>query len=484
MITKINKLFLIRKMFAGGLKNFAWLFAGNTGSHLLKAIITIYAAQAWYRRVWYLFLCFGLGWIFVFIKNIGVDSILTREVAKYPEKKHHYFFTSFLMEIVLLIITAFLIIFIAPLFSNMANAIILLPFVAFMLIFDDLRGLFAAFFRGLEKMELEAIVNVITSIAIAILGFSALYFFHTPKAFIVAYMLASLIGTFAAIILLRRYTKFSFDNFNRNLIFPILKSAWPFAAGALAGMFLFNIDVIMMGWWRTTSEIGLYSAAQKLSGIMNVGITLIGISIFPIFSRFANKENKEKMKTLMESVMRLVFFIIVPLIIGGVVLRNPLMIFVFGSQYASAANAFAILLFSIVAIYPFTIFNNFVFAYNKHSCMVRYGLASSICNLALGFLLIPKYGMIGASLAMVSSNFIYCGLLWRYAKKINNFNTLSGILKIIIAALIMGIITFILERTSFHIIINIAISGLLYVLFLYLLKEKILGELWSLVKLR
>ena len=45
MITKINKLFLIRKMFAGGLKNFAWLFAGNTGSHLLKAIITIYAAR-------------------------------------------------------------------------------------------------------------------------------------------------------------------------------------------------------------------------------------------------------------------------------------------------------------------------------------------------------------------------------------------------------------------------------------------------------
>ena len=486
IIRKINKVFFDKQDIRGViLKNFIWLFVGNAGSRFLKAVITIYAARKLGVEGYGIFsYALGLAGFFIFFKNIGVDAILTREMVKNPEEKHKYFFTAFLIEIVLLIITAFLVIFIAPLFSKMTSAVILLPFVAFMLIFDDLIGLFSAFFRGIEKMELESIINIATNIAIVFFGFLALYLFATPMAFVIGYMLASATGMILAIVLVGNYTRFSFENFNRNFIIPILRSAWPFAISGLAGMFFFNVDVILMGWWRTTSEIGLYAAAQKLSGILNLGITLIGISIFPILSRFANDKNREKMKFLMENVMRLAFFITIPLIIGGVILRNQLMIFIFGMEYASADGAFAILLFSIAAIYPFTILNNFVFAYNKHLRMVRYSLASSICNLTLGFLLIPKYGMIGASLAMVASNFIYLSLLWRFSKKINNFYVFSGIYKIFIAALFMGIITFILNNGGLHVIINILISGLLYIFILHWLKEKVLEELWLLVKFK
>lgn len=484
LIKKINKVFFNKKDIRGViLKNFIWLFVGNAGSRFLKAVITIYAARKLGVSEYGIFsYALGLAGFFIFFKNIGVDAILTREIVKHPEKKHQYFFTAFLIEIVLLIITAFLIIFIAPFFSKMTSAVILLPFVAFMLIFDDLIGLFSAFFRGIEKMELESIINVTTNIAIVIFGFLALYFFGTPKIFAIGYMLASATGVVIAVSLVRNYTRFSFENFDKNLVFPILRSSWPFAISGLAGMFLFNTDVILMGWWRTILEIGFYAAAQKLSGILNLGITLIGISIFPMLSRFANEENKENMKLLMESVMKLVFFITIPLIAGGIILREQLMIFVFGQEYALAAGAFAILLFSIAAIYPLTILTNFVFAYNKHLRMVRYSLTSSICNLTLGFLLIPKYGMIGASLAMVLSNFVYLVLLWRFSKKINDFYVFPGIFKIFIATLSMGIITFILKNIGLHVIINILISGLFYIFILYWLKEKILKELWLFIK--
>ena len=151
--------------------------------------------------------------------------------------------------------------------------------------------------------------------------------------------------------------------------------------------------------------------------------------------------------------------------------------FIFGDEYASANIAFAVLMSSILVIYPFTILNVFVFAHDKHKSLFIYNIIASLSNVALNVLLIPYYGMIGAAVATVLSNSLYTLFVWRFAKKLNYFTVLPWLFKIIIAALIMGISTFFIAKLGVNVIINIISSGVIYFASLYLLKEEMVKEI-------
>ena len=484
MIKKIKNLFFFETKTIRGtiFKNFAWLFAGNIGGRLLKALIVIYAARKLGVEGYGVFsYAFGLAGFFIFFKNIGVDGILTREVAKQPEKEHYYFSTAFWIEIVLLIITAFLVIFIAPFFSVIKDAIPLLPFVALILIFDDLKDLFVAFFRGKDRMDLEALVVVATNITLVLFGFIALYFWASPKSFTISNAIASFTGVIVAAFLLKSFIKGISKNFSKNLVAPILKSAWPFAVAGFASVFLFNVDIIMLGWWRGVEEIGLYSAAQRIIGMLAIFSGFIATATLPSLSRLAHFDQL-KMKNVFEGSLKIIFIISFPLVIGGILLSGSIMGFLFGQSYLPATGAFIILLISILAVHIMPIFTNLLFVFDKQAKMINYAIIASICNIALNFLLIPNYGIEGAASATSISFSIYAFLLWRTGKKIFNFKIFFELIKPITAALIMGILVYTLKEMEIHILINIVVSGMFYFLILYLFKEKMLKEILAIIK--
>lgn len=460
-------------------KNFFWLFTGNVGSRIFKAAIVIYAARKLGADGYGIFsYAVGLAGFFVFIKNIGVDAVLTREVAKDSEKQHEYLSTAFWIEIILLVITFLLIIFIAPIFSGVKGAAVLLPFVALALIFDDLRDLFIAFFRGKEKMELEALVMAAANISLAIFGFIVLFFLPTPKSFAISTAAASLFGLIAAVFLIKPFLKGILKNFTKNLVAPILKSALPIAIGGFASVFLFNVDIVMLGWWRGANEIGFYSAAQKIVGMLAIFSGFISVATFPSLSRFAHSDSWQEIKKLAETSLKMIFIIALPLVAGGVILKDSLIGFLFGADYLPAANTFAILLFSILAVHPLPIYSNILFAFDRQAKLINYAIIASACNVALNFVLIPKYGIEGASAATLISFFVYIFLIQRSMKNIYNFNFL-GLSKAMISVLLMGFLVYIFKAAGIHIMINIVISGAFYFLFLYLLKESIIKEIFS-----
>lgn len=465
------------------LKNFAWLSASNIGSRFLKGLITIYAARRLGAESYGIFsYAFGLAGFFIFFKNIGIDAILTREIAKKPEAEHHLFSTALAIEIVLLVITAFLVIFVAPFFSKIGAATILLPLVAFILIFDDLKDFFVAFFRGKEKMELEALVVVTANLAVVIFGFLVLRLYPTPYALTTVYALSSAMGVLIAVLLLRPLVSRVFYNFDRSLVAPMLKSAWPIAIGGFASVFLFNVDIVMLGWWRTSEEIGFYSAAQRVVGILSIFSSLIATTTFPALSRFARSDLNSSLKNTIETILTILFIAAIPLVIGGVILRHSLLEFIFGSSYILASNPFIILLFSILALFPMTIFYNLIFAFDKQSKAVSYAIITSLTNLSLNFILIPRFGMLGAAIATTSSTFLYTGLMWNLSRTIIKFRILSRLFKVVISAGFMGGAVYFLQLIGLHVIVNIIFSSALYFLSLYILKEKTIEEIFTLLR--
>ncbi len=465
-------------------KNFAWLLTSNFASRFIRALIIIYAARVLGAEGYGVFsYVLGLAGFFTFFKNVGIDSILTREVAKNPEKQHNYFSTAFWMEVILVLITVLIVIFIAPFFSKIQAAVALLPLAAVVLAFDDLRDFFFGFFRGKEKMELEAITMLVANVSIAAFGFFALYYFKTPFAFLVSYASASVLGAVVAAILLKPHVSGIVSNFERGLIKPIAISAFPIAISGLTGTFLFSIDIVMLGWWRTPYEIGLYSAAQKVVGVLAIFSGLIGTATFPVISRFVHTEI-DRARKIFESSAKAIFLISVPFVIGGIVLSESLMNFIFGSAYLSAAPAFSVLIISILGIHPLAVFTLLIFALDKQAKVIKYIIASSLCNAAFSFLLIPKFGIMGAAISIVITSFFYIALVWRFAKTLLDFQIMPGLKKIAASSVLMGIIAFAFQALGMHVLLNVVLSGSLYLLLLYVFRESSIEQILSIVRER
>lgn len=465
-------------------KNVFWLSIGQFGSRCIRAAITIYAARTLGVSEYGIFsYALGAASFYMIFSDFGMSGILSREVARQQEDEKKYFATLFVIKIILLVFTALLLVVVAPLFVKIEKAALLMPLMALLVIFDGLREFAYGFFKGKEKMEWEAIITFTVNVAVTAFGFVALYFSPTSLALLNVYILSSFIGFLMTAYVLRKEYCGAIKHFSKKLIGPIAVAAWPLTVGGLAGTFMHNVDVLMLGWWCAAAEIGFYSAAQKIVGMLYIIGGLLTAAAGPALFRIVYENDKKRISLATTKTITIVLLIAMPLAAGGIILGGQIVKLIFGESYADAAPVFKVLISSLLVIYPFSILHNIIFAYNKQAKILVYSAIVALTNIVLNAALIPQYGATGAAIATVFANFLNVALIWRFVKKLNNFTILPELRKIIFAVIGMTIIAILLQHVGIIVIGNIIISGIFYFFFLYMFKEKNFRELLVLTKI-
>lgn len=478
MVDKIKNLLFQNKSTRQTItKNVFWLSFSQISSRFIRAAIIIYAARVLGAAGYGVFsYALGLAGFFTVFADIGLTQILTREAAQKPDEKSHYFATSMILKMFLLLGTVLLIIFIAPHFSKIAEAKKLIPFVAFLVIFDGIRDLSIAFLRALEKMELEALIIIFMNVMIAVSGFIILSYVVTAKALTLSYVASTGLGALAAAVILRKEFVRIFANFRKKLIRPIMNAALPIALISLLGVFMLNTDYIMLGWWRAPEEIGFYSAAQKIIQVFYTLPAILASSIFPVISRFVGQKKEQEATSLMERSITTMLFIALPLVLGGLILGKPIINLLYGREYLSAVPVFQILVTTLLIFFPSIIISNMVLAYNKQKKVAPFIALGSLVNIGLNVLLIPVWGIVGSAIATFFAQFAVNGPIWLIMKKTANFRVLPYLKKIIFSVLIMAVASFVLNQLGLNVLVNIFVSGLIYLSALFFLKEYVVTE--------
>lgn len=452
-------------------KNTFWLFGGQIIGRLLRAAIVIYAARVLGAASWGAFsYALSFAAFLTIFSDFGINALLTREGVKSPELRQKYMATALAIKTLLLLVLISAVLLLSDKLTNLEEAAALMPIMAFVFAFDSLRDLGTAMARALEKMHIEAGVNVITNLAITILGFVFLASSKTAMDLAWAYAIGTGLGLLAVIYILRDYFKGFLINFDRGLIKTIITSAWPFGLLGLMGVIMVNTDILMLGWLTSAEKTGLYSAAQKPIQLLYVAPTLIAAAFFPTLTRFAKQAN-ENFKAVFERGLATIYLIAAPLTVGGIILSAPIIKLLYGATYASASASFAILAATIIVVFPATLIANAIFAHEKQKNLLGYVILGVFGNVLFNILFIPIWGIEGAALSTLINQIIINIYLWRQLRKVSKFSVSSHIRKIIAAAMLMGITVLPLERYDVSAIITIATGAAVYFAALALLKE-------------
>lgn len=456
------------------LKNAFWLTFGNIASRLIRALLIIYAARvlgvAGYGVFSY---ALSLAGFFSIFADIGITPLLTRELARRPEERIQYLGTAFFVKLVFILISTLLILFAAPFVAKIEGARELFSIIVFLFAFDTLRDFFFGFTRAIEKMELEAGVNIATNLAILALGGAALLIKPSTETLTWGYTLGSGAGLFVLILILKNRLKNLWRSFRKELVKPILTQAWPFALAGLLGGIMLNTDMLMLGWLRSAEEVGFYSAAQKIVLLLYLLPGFLSVSLFPSFSRLAGADD-ERFRSIFEKALSAAFLLAFPLALGGIILAPQVVNLLYGSAYLAASDTFRILLLTLFILFPGVFIGNAIFAYNRQKIFTGFVSLGAAVNVILNFLLIPPYGIVGSAAATIGSQLLANGFTWYKLKKINDFRILPRLPKIVSAALTMAILTFLLSYAGFHVVPNVILSAAVYFIVLKILKEPLL----------
>lgn len=459
-------------------KNTFWLAASNMGGRLLRAVIIIYAARVLGVTEWGVFsYAITLSALMTVFIDFGINHIVVREVGKIldSQRKSQLISTAFFIKIGLLFIGILVILFAAPHFSTIPAAKAILPLIALLLAFDSLREFGFSLARASEKMEWEAGLSFVTNSVIVIFGFLFLWLAPSVQSFTLAYVIGSATGTIITFFTLRHYFFNLISNFSLPDVRFILTTAWPFAVSTLLGGLMINTDIFIISWLRSASDVGLYSAGQRIIQILYIVPSILATSALPIFGRLAIKDD-QRMRQATERILGLILLLAIPLALGGFLLGPQIISLAFGEAYAGSVSSFQILALTILADFPAVILANAIFAYNKQRGLIIYSAIGGFLNVILDLLFIPYWGIAGCALSTLIAQIVSNIYLWSSLKKINPFSVGQRLYKIMVATIAMGATIVFLVSLSLHILIIIPLASLLYIASLVALKDPLLEE--------
>ncbi|MCS7169253.1 MAG: flippase [Candidatus Kapabacteria bacterium] len=213
-------------------------------------------------------------------------------------------------------------------------------------------------------------------------------------------------------------------------VFPEMRSAvvpgraeWssliPYAltifATSLFYRYTFQLDVLMLGLFRTAAEVGLYAAALRLQPLLALPTYAIGETFNPVVAELYARDDKSSLRVVYSSAVRWSLLLTFPPMLLLVMLPEAVLS-VFGTEFQGAAPALRLLSVGTWLGVAFGVAGYVLNMAGKPQVNLINGLVTAGLNLSLFLLLIPRFGMVGAALAYAAVNvgmaFVRVGQVW------------------------------------------------------------------------
>jgi len=333
--------------------------------------------------------------IFLYLADFGLDILLTTDLPK-NIKSINVIFNELITIKLVFIGLASLLLFIYALVVNLSDlAFQLLLILNFYLIATSFINYLFAFFRALEKLEIETkitfIYNLLVIIVIALLNFFK---------FDIKYVALSLV-TFRYIVLLLAIQKsLKFISKIRIIFdFDVLKKYRSkvsiFGTHYIFNYLYYNIDTILLAYIIGEKSVGIFQAAFKLLVILLIIPEIINNALLPALSRL-NKENKltwERYSSLLNKLLMIIIFPAALLVYFNS--QNIIDIVYANSQYHVSADVLKYYVFVIVIRFMVEPLGLLLTTSNKQHIRAYTVILVTIISVLINIIFIQKYGVLG-----------------------------------------------------------------------------------------
>jgi O-antigen/teichoic acid export membrane protein len=339
------------------------------------------------------------------IAKLGLDGILVRELVNHSEKHDIYLGTAFWLKILGAFLVMGIMAAIVPFTSNDATTNLFIFIITAGMVFQSFEVVEFYF----QSQVLAKIISICKVIQLSLSSTIKIYLVLTEAellyfVLVTAFDSLSLALSYFIAYKLHKNLGF-FTHFNLSIAKQLLKDSWPLILSAIVVMIYMRIDQIMIKEMLGEYEVGIYSAAARLSEAFYFIPVLILTSLFPAILN-AKKRSEELYKQRLQLLYTFMAWMAIGIALPMTFLADWLIVLLFGQAYQEAGQVLMIHVWAAIFVFIGVSFGKYLLAENLTKIAFQRTLLGAASNVLLNFWLIPIYGITGAAIATLLAQFI------------------------------------------------------------------------------
>ncbi len=385
--------------------NINWLAFENISRNIIGLVIVIFVARYLGPEQFGL-MNYAMAFVALFsiFASLGLDDIVVREIVSNFEKRKEYLGTSLFLKFIgsffLVVFSSIAIYFVEP-ENNLLQLFVFIYALGYIFKSFDVIDLW---FKSQVQSKYSVYAKSISFLTISSLK---IIFVFTQAPLIAFVLMLSLDFLLTSLFLIYFYAKNADLPLMRwkvrfSVMKSLLKDSWPLILSGIAFLIYMKIDQVMIGNILGETQLGIYSAAVKISEAWYAIPTIITASVFPaiIHSRKVNRQLYLKRIQILYD-----FFIWFTLTVALIItFLSPFIIkILYGSDYLGASNVLSIHIWAGVFVFWGVVNGKYLITENLTKMILVFTLSGAFINVLLNIWLIPSLGPVGAAIATLVS---------------------------------------------------------------------------------
>lgn len=383
--------------------NTSWMFAEQVLRIIAGLFVGIYVARYLGPEQFGVY-SYAVAFVALFgtIARLGLDGIVVRDLVNHPEEPHVYLGTAFWLKLIGALVTLVLLALAVQFTSNDATTNLYIFIIASGLIFQS----FDVVDFHFQSKVLLKYVSISRLIQLALSSVLKLYFIFI-QADLFWFVMVSLIDQISLALTLaisywRQRIGSFFGRFDVETAMLMLSNSWPLILSGIAISLYMRIDQIMIKEMLGERDVGLYSAAVRLSEAWYFVPVIVATSLFPAILN-AKKLNPKLYSERLRRLYAIMIYSAVGVALPVTFMAESIVVTLYGIHYQGAGLVLAIHIWAGIFVALGVVNGSWFLAENLQKLATLNTLIGAAVNVILNYFFIPIYGIAGVAFATFAS---------------------------------------------------------------------------------
>jgi O-antigen/teichoic acid export membrane protein len=386
-------------------KNALWIIIGKLAQSILALFINLimarYLGPSNYGLISY---AASIVAFVAPIMNLGFSNVLVQEVTNQPEQEGTIFGSAILLSTisaVACIISVTIYTFIVDAGETITNRVVML--YSILLIFQAFE-LIQYWFQAKLLSKYMSIASLIAYILVAAYKIILLIIGASVSFFAVSNALDSLLIAVALIICYKKCGGKRLS-FSKNVAKNMFANSKHYIISSMMVTIFAETDKIMLKAMVGEQAVGFYSAATTISCMTSFVFLAVIDSMRPVIFQYKKEENNSEYENKLTLTYSMVIYMSILQCVFMTALSDIIVKVLYGNQYIDTIFALRIVVWFTTFSYIGSVRNIWILGENKQKYLWVINFSGALMNVFLNFLLIPHFGINGAAVASVITQF-------------------------------------------------------------------------------
>lgn len=317
----------------------------------------------------------------------GTGTLLTKEIARVPQRTSELFGSVVVVRTVLFLIGYAATIALLRALNYPPETIVVVAIIGAANLMEQFATACQSSLQGLERMGVMSVANIVGKSIDTVIGI--LLLLSGWGIYAIAGLL--IVSTTVRFLIQLRYLKQGYPlqlSFQVDTAVRMLRSGLPYLMSSIFLVGYLQMNVLILSFLLNEETIGWYAAAERLFNTLLFIPTIFMMAVFPVFSRLKMSDTAY-LHRLMGKSFDSLLLLGVPIGLGMTIVSGPIVTFLFGQEFANSGPILGVLGIALIFMYLNVLLGQFMISIDRQNTWTTIMAVATVILIVLDVTLIP-----------------------------------------------------------------------------------------------